>query len=229
MTTEVEYQCNNCGHEGIITRAAPDVPELGTVGHLWECAEYYMEERGWYGYIKLITEESPSHHVSPSSKIRSHRELVTRDQAAAIIDSLSMLLNNKQADCDQKDAIIAAKDKEIERLRKKLRQEFQLGLTTLERAEAAEAKLTEIKAQEPVLKMVEHPLTGTNFVHKDSTIPVSGDYKVTPLYAAPVDQSAEIERLREALTKLSSPTQTAGLLWWQVEARAALNMENKYT
>lgn len=28
MTSEVDYQCNNCGHEGINTRAVPDVPEL---------------------------------------------------------------------------------------------------------------------------------------------------------------------------------------------------------
>lgn len=29
--------------------------------------------------------------------------------------------------------------------------------------------------------------------------------------------------LRDALGKISSPTQTEGLLWWQVEARAALD------
>jgi hypothetical protein len=32
-----------------------------------------------------------------------------------------------------------------------------------------------------------------------------------------------IDRLEAALTKISSPTQSTGLLWWQIEARAALN------
>jgi hypothetical protein len=32
----------------------------------------------------------------------------------------------------------------------------------------------------------------------------------------------EIERLESALRKISSPTQTLNLLWWQKEARAAL-------
>ncbi|QRM44013.1 hypothetical protein [Rhizobium sp. BG4] len=39
------------------------------------------------------------------------------------------------------------------------------------------------------------------------------------------EQASEIDRLRAALTKISSPTQTTGLLWWQVEARAALSAE----
>ena len=43
--------------------------------------------------------------------------------------------------------------------------------------------------------------------------------------ASAADLKAENERLRDALTRISSPTQTAGLLWWQVEARAALNVE----
>lgn len=33
---------------------------------------------------------------------------------------------------------------------------------------------------------------------------------------------AEVGRLREALENISSPTQTTDLLWWQIEARAAL-------
>jgi len=37
-----------------------------------------------------------------------------------------------------------------------------------------------------------------------------------------VDQAAEIARLREALDNISSSSQTTNLLWWQVEARAAL-------
>ncbi|KKB80828.1 hypothetical protein VW35_01055 [Devosia soli] len=32
----------------------------------------------------------------------------------------------------------------------------------------------------------------------------------------------EVKRLRESLTKISSPSQSDGLLWWQIETRAAL-------
>ena len=35
----------------------------------------------------------------------------------------------------------------------------------------------------------------------------------------------ENDRLRAALTKISSPTQSTDLLWWQVEARAALSAQ----
>lgn len=35
-------------------------------------------------------------------------------------------------------------------------------------------------------------------------------------------QQQEIERLREALIEISSPTQSTRLLWWQIRARAAL-------
>ena len=44
-------------------------------------------------------------------------------------------------------------------------------------------------------------------------------------YSQAADLKAENERLREALTKIASFSQTAGLLWWQAEARAALNVE----
>ncbi len=36
---------------------------------------------------------------------------------------------------------------------------------------------------------------------------------------------AEIARLREALERISCPSQSTNLLWWQVEARAALQGE----
>lgn len=36
---------------------------------------------------------------------------------------------------------------------------------------------------------------------------------------------ADNKRLREALVKISSPSQTKELLWWQIEARAALKGE----
>lgn len=66
------------------------------------------------------------------------------------------------------------------------------------------------------------------FSASDSISPVKmGECRVA-IYDRPApaaDLKAENEKLREALTKISSPTQTAGLLWWQVEARAALNVE----
>jgi hypothetical protein len=34
---------------------------------------------------------------------------------------------------------------------------------------------------------------------------------------------AEVKRLREALEHISSPSQTTGLLWWQIAARTALS------
>lgn len=36
-----------------------------------------------------------------------------------------------------------------------------------------------------------------------------------------------IERLEKALERISSPTQTTDLLWWQIEARAALGGSNE--
>lgn len=134
------WACKPCAEKKVIepkvTRAVPDVPELVTVGHLWEYAEYHSDDSGYYGYVKIITEENPSTHVSPASKIRHHRELVTRDQAAEII---------------------AAKDKEIERLKLRHTDEMNdfilMGMARDEfknRAEAAEAKLAQYEEQEIV-------------------------------------------------------------------------------
>lgn len=49
-------------------------------------------------------------------------------------------------------------------------------------------------------------------------------WKQVARYEAATVKSAneEIERLREALTNISSPTQKTGLLWWQEVARDAL-------
>lgn len=46
---------------------------------------------------------------------------------------------------------------------------------------------------------------------------VDAEWKVRAESAA-----AEISRLRDALTEISSPTQTEKLLWWQIRARTAL-------
>ncbi|WP_075654665.1 hypothetical protein [Pseudochrobactrum sp. B5] len=93
-----------------------------------------------------------------------------------------------------------------------------------------ERELAQYEAQEPVayiqscdLKWLSHDNYGsiTITTTKSTT-------HTEPLYVSPVpaaDLKAENERLREVLTKISSPTQATGLLWWQVEARAALNVE----
>lgn len=59
--------------------------ELETVGWLWEYAQYRTEDRGYYGYETVITENSPADHVSPIEKVRNSRELVTRSQAEELL------------------------------------------------------------------------------------------------------------------------------------------------
>lgn len=61
MTNEVEYKCNNCGHEGLNTRAVPDVPEL---------VRYSAVKR--YGREEVIERDK-------------HGDYVRYDQAAEII------------------------------------------------------------------------------------------------------------------------------------------------
>ncbi|MDP8249590.1 hypothetical protein [Pseudochrobactrum saccharolyticum] len=100
-------------------------------------------------------------------------------------------------------------------------------LAAIKRAEAAEAKLAQYEAQEPIGYLI----GDGHFTMSEKQAEIAKScttFTVIPLYASPTpaaDLKAENERLREALTKISSPTQTAGLLWWQVEARAALNVE----
>ncbi|MBB6262113.1 hypothetical protein FHS77_002681 [Paenochrobactrum gallinarii] len=101
-------------------------------------------------------------------------------------------------------AMQAAKEADIERLtcptylEEKL---IQVGVCDIEwqkRAQAAEAELAQIKAQDPVAWM--HPTAGWTDVSK-SKIAAHCKHGTDPkpLYAAPVDQTAEIERYREAL------------------------------
>lgn len=65
----------------------------------------------------------------------------------------------------------------------------------LKRAEAAEAKLPQIKAQVPVAWLVDDGVM--------CSMPSGWEAKYAkPLYADPIDQNAEIERLREALCEV---------------------------
>src|SRR5690606_27565394 len=75
------------------TRATPArCDELVTVGWLWEYAQYRTDERGYYGYETVITENNPKDHVSPAEKLRNIRELVTRQNAEAVIAAERMKL-----------------------------------------------------------------------------------------------------------------------------------------
>lgn len=196
-------------HEGHNTRAVPDVPELETVGHLWEYAEYYREERGYYGYVKIITEENPSTHVSPASKIRHHRELVTRDQAAEIIAADRATL--EQAKKEINTLLVSYvrehffENKTFQPLDSLIGQISQLdnAITITRdfknRAEAVEAELAQIKAQEPVkgAALIDGQPA---LISRTKPLPKGA----TPLYASPApcpDLKAENEKLREALRK----------------------------
>ncbi|MDM8346231.1 hypothetical protein P8H26_12605 [Pseudochrobactrum sp. sp1633] len=191
LNAVMDIFCRRC--KGLGTRAVPDVPELVR----WKHCEY------------------PNQH-----KMMEHTEgkYVLYSQAAEIIDELSCLLNDKQADLMQKDEIIAAKNNQIDVSNAAFKQNALLW----KRIEAAEAKLAQYEAQEPIAYRYRHS-ENENWYYGETD---QYWWEHQPLYAAPTaDLKAENERLREVLTKISSPTQATGLLWWQVEARAALNVE----
>lgn len=76
--------------------------------------------------------------------------------------------------------------------------------TEMRKRKAAEAELAQIKAQVPLLYTDETSLKLLSD-HWPSVKVIGADKEQTgsskrPLYAAPVDQTAEIERLREAMT-----------------------------
>lgn len=79
--------------------------ELETVGWLWEYAQYRTEDRGYYGYETVITENSPADHVSPIEKVRNSRELVTRSQAEELLAAKDAYLReiNELLDAGQGD------------------------------------------------------------------------------------------------------------------------------
>lgn len=71
-----------------------------------------------------------------------------------------------------------------------------------QRAEAAEAELDHIKAQEPVAWLCEYlegdaPKTITTFALSAMIKLKNEGCGIVPLYTAPIDQTAEIERYRE--------------------------------
>lgn len=72
--------------------------ELVTVGWLWEYAQYRTDERGYYGYETVITENNPTDHVSPAEKLRNIRELVTRRNAEAVIVAKDERIKELEAD-----------------------------------------------------------------------------------------------------------------------------------
>lgn len=97
-------------------------------------------------------------------------------------------------------------------------------------AKDAQTELAKIKAQEPVVWRGKFRANSSEFweyyAHLDSGFDPD-KYEQQPLYATPVDQTAEIEGLREALTDIASFSQSTGLLWWQVRAREALQERGK--
>lgn len=103
------------------------------------------------------------------------------------------------------EAKLAQMDKEIERLKNLIDGDDCPDPDKIDalfrRAEAAEAELAQIKAQEPVAFNYWMMQEGGRYysIFSRYNPPPSPDIRnVTPLYAAPVDQTAEIERLRNA-------------------------------
>ncbi|WP_454622738.1 hypothetical protein [Brucella anthropi] len=64
---------------------SPREQGLETVGWLWEYAQYRTDDRGYYGYETVNTENSPTDHVSPAEKLRNVRELCIRSQAEELL------------------------------------------------------------------------------------------------------------------------------------------------
>lgn len=113
MTNELEYRCINCGHEGINTRAVPDVPELVVVSH----EVFYAPTREWR------KTSLPDYYRNNDNLVR---DLVDKDQAAAVI-AAKVKIGEEVADkifADYTTQLLLKED-------------------AIKRAEAAEAKLIE--------------------------------------------------------------------------------------
>lgn len=199
------------------TRAAPDVPELVAMGAI-------TADTG-----ELIKRDD----IEENNIL--HIPLCRKDRAAEIIAAKDKEIDRFTVDeCEFGHKYAKMTDHPHKDGRPQCPNCLSIGLTRArDRAEAAEAILAQYEAQEPVAWLCEK-LNGDDRFSKVVYNPLSVEQlvelggEVTPLYASPApcpDLKAENEKLREALTKISSPTQTAGLLWWQVEARAALNVE----
>ncbi|MCO7727822.1 hypothetical protein NJB93_14620 [Brucella intermedia] len=158
--------CNTCLDEDAErlenTRPAPAATDTGlvTVGWLWEYAQYRTDDRGYYGYETVITENNPTDHVSPAEKLRNVRELVTRSQAAELlaaervknetqaetIDKLHGIITNLEAD----NAAQAARIKELEETKAVIAADkktlLDLAATNGDKVTALEAKLATANA-----------------------------------------------------------------------------------
>lgn len=185
MTSEIEYQCNNCGHEGYNTRAVPDVPEL---------VRYYA--------------------VSGGNMMKHDNGLfVLYSQAAEIIAAKDKEI--EQAKKEVNTLLVSYvrehffENKTFQPLDDLIGQISQLdnAITITRdfknRAEAAEAELAEYEAQEPVAWR--HPEAGWTDVSKDEVaVHCKHGTQPQPLYDSPApaaDLKTENERLREVLRK----------------------------
>lgn len=89
MTIDIEYQCNNCGHEGLNTRAEPNVSELVRY-RLNSLGELVYSEKGQYvlhsqAAAIIAAKDAFAHELS--RQLRSLEEaLITQKE---IIDNLT--------------------------------------------------------------------------------------------------------------------------------------------
>lgn len=97
------------------------------------------------------------------------------------------------------------------------------------------SEITQINDQEPIAYTAKPNLHWLAQGHYGSIV-VSAEKSTEntePLYATPVTSDAELreenERLRAALEKIAVRSHTTGLLWWQIEGRAALNPSETQT
>jgi hypothetical protein len=133
---------------------------------------------------------------------------------------------------------IAELGKEVERLNHKdklitkwtengelIERLYSAGIQQERELSTLRAELDAIRKQEPIK---------TSIAQQGSTIDgrLFKDFRVcyalpgecpTQFYAAPAQPAGVNAELVDALEKIASPTQTTGLLWWQIEARTALS------
>lgn len=192
MTSEQNYECIKCGSIMTHTRAVPDVPEL---------VRYDIE---W------------CHNTADEVRVDPDGEYVLHSQAEAIIAAEQMKLEatakvglQLSEQIEALEADNAAKDAEIEMIkdenpmRDSLRSHWVARYTRMkQRAEAAEAELDHIKAQEPVAWLCEYlegdaPKLITTFALSAMIKLKNEGCEIVPLYTAPIDHTAEIERYRE--------------------------------
>lgn len=69
--------------------------------------------------------------------------------------------------------------------------------------------------------------SGREIIKENDMTDSKGDPYIESLFQSINEKNDEIKRLREALVKISSPTQSTNLLWWQQDARAALSNNNE--